>query len=106
MRLVLVTELAKDAAEFDFDLAQKQIAEIAQGIQEWPNQWDREKTQRRNDPAWHVPVSSIRRIAELAQPYRDPILPPQLDARIVICELLNGKRPVFPSGQPVSDSPR
>jgi hypothetical protein len=91
--LSLVSELAKKETEFDIDSAKERMGEIVRGIRDWPRQWNREKKARGNNPLWRVRSGSIRRIAGLAKSGRDPLLPPQLDARIVICELVN----VFPS---------
>ena len=91
--LGLVAELAKREPEFDIESAKEQTAEIARGIREWPRQWNREKKERGKSPHWRVRADSIRRITALANSGRDRILPPQLDARIVLCELVN----VFPS---------
>jgi hypothetical protein len=91
--LGLVNELAKKETEFDIDSAKERMGRIARGIRDWPRQWNREKKERRGNPLWRVRSSSIRRIAGLAKSGRDIFLPPQLDARIVLCELVN----VFPS---------
>jgi hypothetical protein len=89
----LVVELAKSNAEFDFETAKQQMTKIARGISEWPHQWSRETKERGQKPLWRVRGDSIRRIAALAKSSPDRLLPPQVDARIVLCELLN----VFPS---------
>jgi hypothetical protein len=91
--LGLVAELAKKDDEFDFNDAKKMICEIARDIQDWPWQWNREKKERAKNPLWRVRGDSIRRIAALAKSGPDLLLPPQVDARIVLCELVN----VFPS---------
>ncbi len=96
--LGLVAELTKKEREFDIEFAKEQIAEIARGIREWPRQWNREKKERGKNPLWSVRVASIRRIAALAKAAPDRFLSPQLDARIVICELVNVFRPIaFPN---------
>ncbi|MGB8031793.1 MAG: hypothetical protein WCF30_19235, partial [Terracidiphilus sp.] len=89
----LLVELDKKPIEFDVDCAKQQMAEIARDIRGWPRQWNREKKERGENPLWRVRGDSIRRIAALAKSGPDLLLPPQLDARIVICELVN----VFPS---------
>ena len=89
----LVLELAKKELEFDIDSAKERMDEIAQGISDWQRQWNREKRERGKNPLWRIRADSIRRIAALAKSSPDRFLPPQLDARIVICELVN----VFPS---------
>ncbi|MGB9408725.1 MAG: hypothetical protein WCA89_14395 [Terracidiphilus sp.] len=91
--LGLLVELAKKPAEFDVDRAKQQMAEIARDIQDWPRQWNREKMERGEKPLWRVRGDSIRRVAALAKSGPDLLLPPQVDARIVLCELVN----VFPS---------
>ena len=75
------------------DCAKQRMAEIAREIRGWPRQWNREKKERGENPLWRVRGDSIRRIAALAKSGPDLVLPPQLDARIVLCELVN----VFPS---------
>jgi hypothetical protein len=88
----LVTQLAKQDIEFDFDLGNHRIKEIAKGIRNWSKQWDREKKERGKNPLWRVQRDSIQRIVALAESGRDLLLPPQVDARIVLSELVN----VFP----------
>lgn len=89
----LILELAKEETNYDREDAQKQIIEIARGVQDWPHQWQREKKERGKDPLWRVRTKSIQRIVGLAKSTPNALLPPQLDARIVICEILNA----FPS---------
>ncbi len=91
--LGLVAELAKKEPEFDIESTKAQEAVIARGIRQWPRQWNREKKERGKNPLWRVRADSIRRIAALAKSGPDLLLPPQVDARIVICELVN----MFPS---------
>lgn len=91
--LGLVNELTKKETAFDINSAKERMGEIARGIRDWPRQWNRERNERGEDPPWRVPAESIRRIVALINSGRDRILPPQLDARIVLCELVN----VFPS---------
>ncbi len=91
--LSLILELAKKDVDYDWDHAHKQIAEIANGVQDWPHQWQREKKERAKDPFWRIQTQSIERIRGLARANRNALLPPQLDARIVICEIVNA----FPS---------
>jgi hypothetical protein len=91
--LDLLVELAKKPAEFDVDRVKQRIAEIARDIQDWPRQWNREKKERGTNPLWRVRGDSIRRVTALAKSRPDPLLPPQFDARIVLCVLVN----VFPS---------
>ena len=89
----LLVELDKKPIEFDVDCAKQRMAEIAREIRGWPRQWNRERKERGENPLWRVRGDSIRRIAALAKSGPDLVLPPQLDARIVLCELVN----VFPS---------
>ena len=91
--LSLNWELAKEDIEYDHDHAQKQVTEIALGVQNWLRQWQREKKVRGKDPLWKIREESVQRIKALAQSRRDVLLPPQVDARIAICEILNA----FPS---------
>jgi len=91
--LNLLLELAKKESEYAPKSANQWIAEIARGISNWPRQWSREKKQRGKNPLWRAPRESIQRIAALGSMRRDAILPPQVDARVVLCELLN----MFPS---------
>ena len=65
---------------------------IAANIKNWPRQWKRENTIRGRKPAWNLNKTSLARIEDLAR--RRPITQDQaVDARIIICELLNS----FPS---------
>ena len=90
--LGLVVELVKRPAEYDFTSAKQWMVEIALNIQDWPRQWNREKKERGQNPLWRVRGDAMRRIAAVARSGPDLLLPPQVDARIVICELVN----VFP----------
>ena len=84
--------------DFDYLSAQRLIGEIAAHIVEWPGQWEREKSQRRTEPMWKLSEESLRRIQQLSGGRPDRFLPPTLDGRIVICELLNSFRSiVFPN---------
>jgi hypothetical protein len=91
--LGLVVELAKRPAEYDFTTAKQQMIAIARNIQDWPRQWNREKKLRGRKPLWRTRGDAMKRIAALARSGPDLFLPPQVDARIIICELVN----VFPS---------
>jgi hypothetical protein len=91
--LGLLVELAKKPAEFDVDRAKQQMSEIACDIQDWPRQWNREMKERGEKPLWRVRGDSVRRVAARAKSGPDLLLPPQVDARMVLCELVN----VFPS---------
>ena len=90
--LSLIVQLAKEEIYYDREDAKKQIAEIARGVKKWPHQWQREKKGRDKDPLWRIREKSIQRIVRLARSKPAPLLAPQLDARIVLCEILN----VFP----------
>jgi hypothetical protein len=84
--------------EFDFDLGQQAIKIIAAGIEDWPRQWEREKSQRQWVPMWKLSSESLKSIKQLSSARPDPILPPVVGGRIVICELLNSfPSIVFPS---------
>lgn len=89
--LTLVMDIARP--DFDFLTAQERIGEIAAGISDWPRQWEREKSQRRSEPSWRPRSESLKRIKHLSSGPSGPRLPPNLDSRIVVCELLN----TFPS---------
>ena len=96
--LGLVAALANEEHPFNFDSAKEQMAEIARGIRKWPRQWNREKRERGEKPLWRVHADSIQRIAALAKSGPDRLLPPQVGARIVLCELVNVFRPIaFPN---------
>ena len=90
--LGLVLESTKKDTEYNFVSAKCMMAEIAKGIRKWPLQWGREKKALGHAPLWKVRQDSQRRIGVIAKAGRDRLLPPQLDARIVLCELIN----VFP----------
>ena len=74
-------------------MAKSLIRKIALNIQEWPHQWEGEREQRTSDPLWRPSASSVKRIEQMGSSQKDPLLPQNLDARIVICELIN----MFPS---------
>src|SRR5206468_5950632 len=78
---------------YDDELGRNLIRDIASNVHDWPNQWQREREQRDKDPFWQPGSFLVSEIEQLAIASRDPFLPPILDARIVICELLN----TFPS---------
>lgn len=90
--LSLILELAKPDAVFDFGFAQARIVDIATGVRAWPHQWERERKERGANPGWRPSEHSIQRITALADSKPDFHLPPKVDTRIVICEVLN----VFP----------
>ena len=94
--LALIVEMSKE--DFDYGFARSQIAEMALHIGNWPQQWERERAQRKTEPSWKIHPDSIKRIKSFASARQSWILPPSLDARIVICELLNVFRSqVFPN---------
>ena len=80
-------ELAR--SEFNYLAAQRLIGEIASHIREWPRQWKRERSQRVEEPLWGLTAASLERIRQLSSSRPDMLLPPTIDARIVMCELLN-----------------
>lgn len=83
----LIMELAR--SEFNYLSAQRLIGEIASHIRDWPRQWKRERLQSRREPFWRLTADSLQRIQQLSSSRPDTFLPPILDARIVMCELLN-----------------
>jgi len=96
--VALIVELARKETEFNFESAQKFIMEVAEEIRRWPEQWIREKKQLGGDPLWTIRQNSLRQIESLTHSKRDVLLPPQVDARIVVCEALNAFPPrIFPN---------
>jgi hypothetical protein len=94
--LALVMELS--GPNFDVMVAQHLIGEIAAHIGDWPRQWQREQSQSKGEPFWRLSAESLERIQHLASCRPDELLRPTLDARIVVCELLNVFRStVFPN---------
>lgn len=94
--LTLLMELRQ--RQFDYAIAQSLIREIAAKISDWPRQWERERSEGKQEPFWKLSASSIARIQQLSYGLSDDLLPPNLDGRIVICELLNAFRAtVFPN---------
>jgi len=86
--LSLVTRLGEP--DYDNQLARGLIREIAVHISDWPRQWDRERSQCLSEPLWKPRAESLERIEKLSLLTKpDWLLPPRLDGRIVICELLN-----------------
>ena len=88
--------------EFDYGLAQTRIRQIAGHLSGWPQQWERERAQRESEhgaePFWKLTSNSLKRIQALGSSRPDGLLPPTLDGRIVICEVLNSFRSaVFPN---------
>jgi hypothetical protein len=109
----LLQELRKKS--YSDSSAQCLIQEIAEHIGDWQKQWQREKFQRKGEPTWKFPLPSIQRIQglsvevpDLVRRVRDllpPLLPPEIDARIVICELVNCfPGTVFPNPAEMRDS--
>jgi hypothetical protein len=96
--LNLLMELAKKPAEYDSSKAGEWIVEIALEIQDWPRQWTREQREQGKSPLWRPRKDSIQRITALVKVRRDLLLVPQVDARIVICALVNMFPPLaFPN---------
>jgi hypothetical protein len=102
--LELLQELRKK--RYSSDSAQCLIQEIADNIGDWQLQWEREKSQCKGEPTWKFPGPSIQRIQSFSVEVPDLVrrvrnllpLPPELDARIVICELVNTfSAKVFPN---------
>lgn len=85
-------------SRFDFISAQRLIGEIAARIIDWPKQWERERAQSRKEPFWNLRADSLQRIQGLTVGGPDCLLPPALDGRIVLCELVNSFRSIaFPN---------
>ena len=94
--LALMMQLTE--SPFDFLLAQRLIGEIASKIIDWPKQWEREGVQSGKEPFWNLRADSLKRIKQLTVGGPDCLLPPTLDGRIVLCELVNSFRSiVFPN---------
>lgn len=93
LRLVL---LLRDRA-FDSDLARTLIREIFVHIDDWPQQWERER-QHHAEPIWKLSTKSLERIEQISSVGTGWPFSPIADGRIVICELLNSFRGiVFPN---------
>jgi hypothetical protein len=83
---------------FDYAEARFFIREIAANINDWPRQWERECRERKGQPHWRLSDDSVKRIEYLSRGLPDALLPPIIDGRIVICELVNAfPSMVFPS---------
>lgn len=55
-------------------------------------------SQRTSDPIWKLSTEAFKRIEQLSSTPPDPIMPVELDGRIVICELVNSfPATVFPN---------
>ena len=92
----LMTRLTE--SRFDLRSAQRLIGEIAARIIDWPKQWERERVQSRKEPFWNLRADSLQRIHGLTVGGPDCLLPPALDGRIVLCELVNSFRSIaFPN---------
>jgi hypothetical protein len=91
--LELVFELVKKEKEYDEKAAKAKIAVIARLVRSWPLQWRRERKARGKAPLWKVQPSVIERIDAMTTRKPLDFLPPQVDARIVLSELIN----VFPA---------
>jgi hypothetical protein len=88
--------------DFNHGLAQTRIREIADHVRHWPQQWERERAQRKSEhgsePLWKPSTESLKGISSLSSAQPVGLLRPTLDGRIVICELLNSFRStVFPN---------
>jgi hypothetical protein len=73
----------------DSNLSQPLLREISEHIGDWVRQWERERSQRQTEPDWRFDAKSLGLIKNIAD--AGDSFPPSsiLDARIVICELLN-----------------
>lgn len=94
--LALVMQLGQP--NYDYDSAQQLIKTIAENIQDWPRQWERERSLRAEpkwptEPKWNLSAESLKRIDVLSSTPSNPIFSDYLSGRIIICELLNS----FPS---------
>jgi hypothetical protein len=87
--LSLIMELGRK--KFNPEVAAGLIAEIATNIKNWPEQLNRGPEGA--DLLWKLSAASMKRISDLSAWRPNSLLPPTVDARIVISELLN----VFPA---------
>jgi len=78
--------------DFDFELARTLLREISAHIGDWPQQWERERSQRQSEPIWKLSTESLRRIEGLTSGDVGWPFSPTALGRIVICELLNSFR--------------
>jgi hypothetical protein len=85
--LALVMRLIE--SDFDFASSQLLIRKISAQIADWPRQWEREKSQLKRAPFWNFSADSLKRIKALSSGGPDALLPPTVDGRIVLCELVN-----------------
>lgn len=83
--LHLVLLLRNEQSEFD-SKARVLIRQISTGIADWPRQWERERSQRGFEPIWKASGQALERIEAMGRGHwrLEPV-----DARIVICELVN-----------------
>ena len=102
--LALMMELKEPDAKFS--VIHDHISEIASKVLDWPRQWSRERKSRREsrENPWRIPMeprmpweptADSQSNCGIERTYLrpDPLLPPIIDARIVLCELLNTFRP-------------
>jgi len=83
---------------FNYELARTLLREISTHIGDWPQQWERERSQRHSEPTWKLSTESLRRIEQMASGGGGWPFLPAVDTCIVICELLNSFRSmVFPN---------
>jgi hypothetical protein len=76
-------------SRFDYVEAQSLIQEIATDVADWPRQWERQRREQKTEPVWRLTAHSLKRIEGLSSGRQDVLLPPNIDARIVLCELVN-----------------
>jgi hypothetical protein len=67
---------------------------IAQKIQDWPRQWERQRSSSVLEPQWQLRTSSLKRIIETSAyierlPESSTLISDRAPCRVVICELLN-----------------
>ena len=97
-RAALTLVMRLDQPGYDYVSTQQLVKTIAANTQDWPRQWEREKSLRNIEPQWKLSPTSLKRIEGLSSGRPDALFLPQIDSRIVICELLNSlPSTVFPN---------
>jgi hypothetical protein len=86
MRLAILARKPEEETE-----VRALIREIASRIGDWPQQWERERSQCHGgiEPEWRIRPESLKRIEHLSIAGPDPFRLSVYDGGIVICELLN-----------------
>ena len=94
LHLVMVS---REGQSLDPKLSRPLVREISDHIGDWPRQWERERSQRHSEP-WRFNAKSLEEIKRIAAVEGAFPFSPIVDARFVICELLNTfPSTVFPS---------